>query len=243
MYARIKNAGNSDTGTQNANNAFVLQENNAGCCGDDFAPCQYTFSFTATGVTLTTLNLTINGATSALALGGVAATDPVLVRRAIEDAVRGAGYIESEPVGNFNGVDASIDGATLTIVLTGDLVPVSIITSAGTETLDSTNCTEITLCDYTLEGYLGGAGSYIRINGTQTSLGTITPGSTSAASIDTAITNALTAAGFTAGAGTVVVTDNTTDYDVVISDLPSGTQIRLNGDLLVSSDCTHTFTT
>ena len=243
MYARIKNAGNSGTGTQNANNALVLQQNNAGCCGDDFSPCQYTFAFTATGVTLTTLNLTINGATSALALGGVAATNPVLVRRAIEDAVRGAGYIESEPVGNFLGVSASVSGATLTIVLTGDLVPVNIITSAGTETADSTNCTEITLCDYTLEVFTGGAGSYVKINGTQTSLGTITPGSTSASSIDTAITNALTAAGYTAGSGTVVVTDNTTSYKVVVNDLPSGAQIRLNGELLVSSNCTHTFTT
>ena len=242
MYARIKNAGNATTGAQNANNALVLQENNAGCCGEDFAPCQYTFAFTATGVTLTTLTLSINGANVAVALGGAAATNAVAVRRALDTAIRSQYYTDSQPATEYPGVDADISGTTLTIVITGDVVPVNIITSAATETPDSTHCTPITLCTETLEGFTGGPGSVIRINGTNVSLGTVTPGSTLASAVDTSITNAFVTAGVSV-TGVAVTANASVDYDIVITGVPSGTSIRLNGVQTVTSACVATFIT
>lgn len=241
MYARIKNAGDANTGAQNANNGLVLQENNSGCCGDALANCQYTIAFTNTGKTLTTLTLSIDGTSTALSLGGVSATDAVAIRRAIDEAVRGAYYIESEPQTDFLGVDVDVTGSTTTVVLTGDLVVTNIITSSGTEAVDSTHCTQATLCTETFEGFTGGV-STIRINGTNVSLGTVTPGSTSAGTLDTNITAAFVTAGVTV-AGVAVTANGSVDYDIVITGVPSGTSIRLNGVSTVTSDCVATFIT
>lgn len=241
MYARIKNAGDANTGAQNANNALVLQENNAGCCGDALANCQYTIAFTNTGKTLTTLTLSIDGVSTALSLGGVSATDAVAIRRAIDTAVRAKYYIESEPQTEFLGVDVDVTGSTTTVVLTGDLVVTNIITSSGTEAVDSTHCTQATLCTETLEGFTGGV-SVMRINGVNESLGTVTPGSTSGSTLAGLIEDALDnqSVSYT---DVAVTANGSVDYDIVITGVPSGTSIRFNGVATVTSDCVATFIT
>lgn len=225
---------------QNANNFMKLTAGDSGCCGDTVTTCQYTASYTQANTT-TLLNITENGVARALPVVLGANSTAAQAQAAILAALVLAGY-EDDNNPDFAGVVVTDEGSTLKIVITGNVVVVSLVASGGTATFDA-DCTVTGLCTFTIEGYTGGASgaaaTNLRINGVNHDLGTVTPGTTSAGTLKTAIEGALTAGGIS---GTVAVTANgSVDYDIVITESESGNNIVLAGTYLTRSDCATYF--
>ena len=224
---------------QNADNFLKLTAGDTGCCGDTVTDCQYTASYTqANSVTL--LNITEDGMARALPLvisgGATAAT----VKAAVVAALVAAGY-EDDDNEVFPGVQVIDQGATLDVIITGNVVAVSITHSGGTATFDA-DCTVENQCTYSLTGYAGGttgsADTTIRINGVNYDIGTVTPGTTTANDVAAAIQADLNTSG---AGGTVSVTTTgsggSQTYNVTITGSKSNNTIVLDGVYFTRSAC------
>lgn len=215
-----------------SDNMLKMTQQGNPCCGGGLAICQYDVTYTQAR-TLTLLNITEG--TTAKALPCVPATTSAAdVRTAIINSLKAAGY---EDDGNGPGVTVVDNGSTLTVTITGDVVAVSLTSSGGTETFNQ-DCTKLSLCNYTVTGSAGGSTNNLHINGVDYALGAITPGTTTASEVTTAVGGALTSAGVSGTASTTTTgSSGSTRYNITITASEQSNTFVLNGEYLTRSAC------
>lgn len=230
---------------QNADNFLKLHKTESGCCGDSGNVCQYDVTFTQAN-TISLLNVTEDGATVALACVP-ATTSAADTLAAIKATLFANGY-EDDGDPDFEGVTVVDNGSTLTVTITGDIIPVSLTTSGGAATFNQ-DCTLVGLCTFATAaaspyagGTTGSAATTLRINGVNYDIGTVTPGTTSAATVKTAIETQLASAGVS---GTATVTTNgsggTQTYNISIAGSEFENTFVLAGQILGRSACAQSF--
>jgi len=230
---------------QNPDNLLKTTRGELGCCGDDAVECQNTTSYTQAN-SVSALNLLEKGVATVVPLSIAGAETAENVKAAIEAALYEIGYYEDDQ-GDFPGVTVTDAGATLDVVLTGDIVPVSLVTSGGTVTFTAA-CDKTGNCDFAVLDFTAGAGSELHINGATESLGTITPGTTTSGDVQTAVEGALDNQGITYDSVTVTTTGSggSQTYNVTIAGAPAQSTFYLVGASLVKfylerSNCVQVF--
>lgn len=230
---------------QNAANFFKTTRGELGCCGDDAVECQNTASYTQAN-SVSALNVTEKGVATVIPLTISGGASAATVKAAIENALYAAGYYEDEN-GDFPGVTVTDQGTTLDVVLTGDIVPVSLTTSGGAATFTAA-CDKTGKCDFAATGFTAGAGSTLHINGATESIGDITPGTTSAGTVKTSVETALDNQGITYDSVTVTTTGSggSQTYNVTIAGAPTASTFYLVGAdaaklYLERSNCSQIF--
>ena len=222
---------------QLSDNFLKTTKGDSPCCGDGLDVCEYSVTFTQTQ-TISLLNITEDGVARALAAVPTT-TSAADTKAALLAAIIAAGYEDSTD--GPTGVVVVDNGTTLTVTITGDIVPVSLTTSGGAEEFEAL-CDSVSLCTYTLEDYAGGATNNLRINGVDYALGAITPGTTSAATVDTALETAMTSAGVSgAGATTTEGSGGSTTYNIIITGSEQENTFVLEGSYLVRSACVQDY--
>lgn len=222
---------------QLSTNFLKTTKGDSPCCGDGLEICEYTVTYTQAN-TVSLLNITEGGV--ARALPAVPATTSAAdVKAALLAALLLAGYEDSTD--GATGVVVVDNGSTLTVTITGDVVPVSLTTSGGAATFTA-KCDSVSLCTFTLEDYAGGAANELKINGVAYALGAITPGTTSAATVDTAIESAMTTAGVLGSASsTTEGSGGSTTYNIIIVNTEQENTFTLAGSYLVRSACVQDY--
>lgn len=230
---------------QNPDNFFKTTRGELGCCGDDAVECQNTATYVQAD-SVSALNVTEAGVAVSIPLTIAGAATAATVKAAIEDALIAAGYYEDDNP-DFVGVVVTDQGTDLDVVLTGDIVPVSLVTSGGTVTFTAA-CDKTGTCDFAVTGFTAGAGSELHIDGVTESLGTITPGTTTAGAVQTAVEVALENQGITGTTVTVTTTGSggSQTYNVTIAGAPAQSTFYLVGAsgvkfYLVRSACVQVF--
>lgn len=207
---------------QNADNFLKLTQGETGCCGDTSIDCQGTATYTQSD-SVSVLNIIENGVSKALPCVIAANATAATAKAAILATLIAGGYYDDDNE-VWDGLVVTDLGSTVQVVITGDINLVSFTTSGGAVTFDN-DCTVVGLCTFTATAFTAGAGSIAKINGVSRSIGDITPGTTSAATVKTSVESALTASGITGT--TVTVTTNgsggTQTYNIVIAGAPAGT--------------------
>ena len=229
---------------QNANNFLKGTTHELGCCDGTQLDCQYTGSYTqANSVTLLTIEE--NGVSLPLACVIGANATAAAAKTAIEATLTAAGYYEDGE--GAVGVTVVDGGSTLDITIVGDIKVLTLTASGGTTTFTA-KCVLKNLCTFAVTGFTAGAGSTLTTNGDVQALGTITPGTTSAADVKTAVEAAILASGITATA-TVTTTGSggSQTYNVSFAAIPSQTTLYLTGAsgvkfYLAASGCAQTYT-
>ena len=225
---------------QNPDN-FLQMNDNTGCCGDDAPACQYQATYTQAN-SVSVLNvLDEKGAAKALPLTIGGGATAAAVQAALLAAIVAAGY-EDDSDEEFPGVAVVDLGTTLQITITGTLPVVSLVASGGTSSFDA-DCKKANLCTFTLNTYLGGASGAaatdLYINGVAQNLGTVTLGTTSASTLQTAVNSALTAGGVL---GTATVTANgSTSYNIVIVGSQGTNHFRIQTARFTRSACAPSY--
>jgi len=234
MFRKIHNS------DQNAANAVKLYESESGCCSDgNLAQCQY-------DVTIPTANA-VNSITYKNEAGAnvtktfsPAVTGATAVKAAIKSAVEAAGYEDDTDI--VLGVSSKVVSTNTIYSITGELVIVNMVHNTSTTVNATVKCVRIANCVYAITGFAGGAANDLKINGVSNALGAITPGTTLASAVKTAVEGALTAQSVT---GTVTVTTTgsggSQTYNITIADVISTTTFELNGVQLVRSTCLATY--
>lgn len=214
---------------QNPDNLLKLTRGETGCCGDDAVDCQSTATYVQAN-SVSVLNVTEAGIATAIPVVIAGAATAATAKAAIEAALIAAGYYEDDNA-DFAGVTVTDTGTDLVVVLTGDIVPVSLVTSGGTVTFAS-NCTLTGICTFAEVGFTAGTASALHINGVEELLGTITPGTTGAPAVKTAIDTALGNQGITYTLVTVTTTGSGSSqtYNVSITGVPPATTLYLIGN-------------
>lgn len=230
---------------QNDNNFLKTTKHELGCCdGDAERDCQHTASYTQAN-SVSVLTISENGASVALPCVIAGAASDATAKTAIEAALTAAGYYEDN--NGAVGVAVVDSGANLDITIVGDIKVVSLTHSGGTATFTA-KCVKKNLCTFAVTGFTAGAGSTLHINGASQSIGDITPGTTTGATVKASVEAALLAEGITATA-TVTTTGSggSQTYNVSIASIPSNTTLYLVGAsgvkfYLASSSCVQTYT-
>lgn len=213
---------------QNAANTLKLTRGETGCCGDSAIDCQSTATYVqANSVSL--LNILEDGVATALPLVIAGAATAATAKAAILATLEAAGYYDDENP-DFDGVTVTDTGTDLVVVITGDVDLVSLTTSGGVVTFDQ-DCTKVGLCTFTATGFTAGAGSTMLINGATQSIGDITPGTTTAATVKTSVETALSNEGVTGTTVTVTTTGSggSQTYNIVIANAPAASTFYFVG--------------
>lgn len=210
--------------TQNADNTAYVTDSLSGCCGADNTPCNYSLTYTQSNA-VSALTVTQDGGNVALPLTA-ATTSAADVRTAILNALTDAGYFE-DGVG-YVGVIVLDLGSTLSVEITGNITCVSLTHAGGTANFTAA-CNQRGLRTLTFAAYVGGASGAVNttvyVDGVGSNMGAVTPGTTTASALKTAIETALTTLGTI---GTATVTANgSTDYLVVIAGTDCSKYIRI----------------
>lgn len=222
---------------QLADNFLLTTMGDSPCCGDGLTICEYTVTYTQSQ-TISLLNIT-EGTTSRALACVPATTSAADTKAAILATIIAAGYEDSSD--GPTGVVVVDNGSTLTVTITGDIVPVSLTTSGGAEEFTAL-CDSVSLCTFTLADYAGGATNTLAINGVDYALGAITPGTTSAATVDTAIESAMTTAGVLGSASsTTEGSGGSTTYNIIIVSTEQTNTFALAGEYLVRSACVQDY--
>lgn len=229
---------------QNANNFLKSTSGEMGCCGDSVLDCQYTATYTQAN-SVSALTIVENGADVVVPLTIAGAATAATVQAALYAALALKEYYDDDNI-DWPGIVVTDLGTTLQIVITGNINVKSLTASGGTSTFDA-DCTVEGVCTFAATGFTAGAGSEMHINGSTQSLGTITPGTTTAADVKTAVEAALTAEGITATA-TVTTTGSggTQTYNVSVTPIKNDATLYLVGAsgvkfYLNSSGCTQVY--
>lgn len=235
MFRAFKNT------DQNAANFFKVLANEKVCCGDSFAPCQYDANI-ATGDTLAQLTLQIAGSNTTYTLSSPVDTDnAAAVRRAIAEVIYAAGYTDDEG-SQFRGVEVTNNGATLTVVITGEVKAVSIKTTGASAVTFNEDCTKVSQCTFTHGGIGALTTPKLKVNGIDETLITVVPGTTTTGQIKTSVETALSNRSVT---GTVTVTSTgsggSTLYTIAIAGVLSETSLRFNGVAFTRTGCAAVF--
>jgi len=218
---------------QFTDNFLKTTKGDSPCCGDGLQVCEYTVTFTQTQ-TISVLNITEGGVAKALPCVP-ASTSAANTQAAILASLIAAGYEDSSE--GPTGVVVVDTGDDLVVTITGDVVPVSLTTSGGAETFTAL-CDSLSLCTYTLEDYAGGATNTLQINGVDYALGAITPGTTSAGTVDTAVEAAMTSAGVLGSSATTTEgSGGATTYNIIINGSEQANTFKLGTEYLVRSGC------
>lgn len=231
---------------QNDNNILKGTKHELGCCdGDSERDCQHTASYVQAN-SVSQITLSENGADVVLPLVIAGAATAAAAKTAIETALTNAGYYEDD--NGAIGVSVVDSGTNLDITIVGDINVTSITTSGGTVTFTA-KCVKKNLCTFSATGFTAGAGSTLHINGASQSIGDITPGTTSAATVKASVETALSNEGITATA-TVTTTGSggSQTYNVSIAAIPSNSTLYLVGAsgvkfYLAVSACAQTYVT
>ena len=236
MFRAFKNT------DQNAANFFRVLANEKVCCGDAFTPCQYDANI-ATGDTLTQLTLQIAGSNTTYTLSTPVDTDDAAaVRRAIADVIYAAGYTDDDGKSGFRGIEITNNGATLTVVITGEVKAISIKTAGASAVTFNEDCTKVTQCTFAYASIGALTTPKLKVNGVDETLISIVPGTTTTTQIKTSVETALSNRSVT---GTVTVTSTgsggSTLYTVTITGVLSSTSLRLNGVEFNRSGCAALF--
>lgn len=235
--------------SQNAANFVKSTKDEMGCCGGTKLDCQYIATYTqANTVSALTIIEIIGGVATdvvvPLAIAG-AATD-AQVKAALYAALELKGYYEDDNV-NWPGIVVTDLGTTLQIQITGNINVKSLTASGGTSTFDQ-DCKVESLCTFAETTFTSTAGAAtLHVNGSVQALGTITPGTTTAADVKTAVEAALLAEGFTAVATVTTSGTGTSQiYLISVASLPFTTSMYIAGANLVKfyfdkSNCVQTY--
>lgn len=230
---------------QNADNFLKSTKHELGCCdGDAERDCKHTGSYVQAN-SVSAITLSENGKNVVLPLVVSGAATAEAAKSAIETVLYNAGYYEDD--NGEIGISVVDSGTNLDITIVGDINVVSLTTSGGTVTFTA-KCAKKNLCTFSATGFTAGAGSTLHINGASQSIGDITPGTTSAATVKASVEAALLAEGITATA-TVTTTGSgaSQTYNVSIAATPSKTTLYLVGAsgvkfYLAASSCVQTYT-
>lgn len=220
---------------QNANNFLKLYKGDSPCCGDSATQCQQVATYAAAnGLTAITIK-DRDGNNKTLTFASASGAANVLA--ALRAAIYAEGYEEGEP-GQFEGITVVAVSTNLQVTITGDLEVVSLTHAGGTANFSARACDQVNRCDYTVDEYPGGATNTLRINGVDYAVGAMTLTVTAEATIEGVIDGHLATSGI---GGTSAVTDNTTDWTVVISGAKSDATIKLGTTLATRSNCAVVF--
>lgn len=223
---------------QYADNFLKTTKGDSPCCGDGLEICEYVITSYTQSNTVSLLNITEEGVARALPCVP-ATTSAADVKAAILAALIAAGYEDSTD--GPTGVVVVDNGSTLSVTITGDVVPISLTTSGGAATFTAL-CDSVSLCTFTLEDYAGGATNTLRINGVDYSLGAITPGTTTAGDVDTAIGADMATAGVLGSSATTTEgSGGSTTYNIIITGTEQENTFTLNDAYLVRSACAQDY--
>lgn len=227
---------------QFADNLSKRYAGDSGCCPDTtLALCQYSTTYTQSNV-VSALVISVNGQNKTLACAP-ATTSANDVQAALYASLVAAGYDDYQE--GTRGVVVTDLGATLSVVITGDVKCVSITHGGGSASFTE-KCTALNLCTYAIVGYAGGttgtAATTMRINGINYDIGTVTPGTTTSGTVQTAVGGVLTSAGVR-GTTAVATTGSggSTLYNITITVSESDNTITLNGVYFTRSACAATY--
>ncbi|MGL6008475.1 MAG: hypothetical protein ACRC1D_03385 [Culicoidibacterales bacterium] len=229
---------------QNPDNFLKMTKHEMGCCDGEQRDCLHFGQYTQAN-SVTVLTIEEDGKSVDLPCVIAANATASAAQTAIKTALTTAGYYEDgDGAAGISVVDA---GTTLDISIIGDIKVLTLTASGGTTTFTA-RCKKQNLCIFAATGFTAGAGSIMKINGADQSLGTITPGTTTAADVKTAVEAALTAEGITSTA-TVTTTGSggSQTYNISVVNIPSASTLALVGAsgivlYLVPSNCVQTYT-
>jgi len=221
--------------SQNADNFLKLYKGDSPCCGDSANQCQQVATYAAANGLTAIVIKDKEGNNKTLTFSSVTGAANVLA--ALRTAIYAEGYEEGAP-DSFDGISVVAVSTNLQVTITGDLQVVSLTHSGGSANFSAQACDQILRCDYTIDNYAGGATNTLRINGVDYAVGAMTVTVTAEATIEGIIDGHLATAGI---GGSSTVTDNTTDWTVVISGAKSDATITLGGTYLDRSNCATVF--
>ena len=217
--------------TQNANNFLKLNTGESPCCGDSATLCQQEATFAAAGGLTAITIKDRDGNNKVLTFSSVTTAPTVLA--ALRTAIYAEGYDERDPE-IFERITATAVSTNIVVTITGDLEVVSLTHGGGTANFSARACDQVLRCDFTIDEYAGGATNNLRINGVDYAVGAMTLTVTAEATIEGIIDGHLATAGV---GGTSAVTDNTSDWTVVLSGVANGATITLGATYLSRSNC------
>lgn len=230
MFRKIHNS------DQNAANTVKLYESESGCCSDgQLAQCMY-------DVTIPTANA-VNSITFKDSAGAnktvtfsPAVTGATNVKAAIKAAIVAEGYEDDTDV--VSGVTSEAVSTNTIYHITGELVIVSMVHNTSTSVNATAKCTRVANCQFAYADYAAGS-TDLTINGVVEDLGTITPGTTSAGAVQTAIEGALDNQSVVYNTVTVTTTGSgaSTKYQITITGVVSTTTLELDGVEFTRSAC------
>ena len=230
MFRKILNPG------QNAKNTVKLYANESGCCSDGQLPqCMY-------DVTIPTANavnsITFKDATGAnkTVTFSPAVTGATNVKAAIKAAILAEGFENDSDV--VQGITSETSGANTIYHITGELVIVSMVHNTSTSVNATAKCTRVANCQFAYADW-NATTDTLTINGVAEALGTVTPGTTSAAAVKTAIETALGNQNVDYTLVTVTTTGSggSTLYQITITGIVSTTVLSLEGIEFTRSAC------
>lgn len=230
MFRKIHNS------DQNAANTVKLYESESGCCTDgQLAQCMYDVTIpTANAVNAITFKDSA-GANKTVTFSP-AVTGATNVKAAIKAAIVAEGFEDDTDV--VSGVTSETSGSNTIYHITGELVVVSMLHNTVTTVNAVAKCTRVANCQYAYEDY-GANSTDLTINGVVENLGTITPGTTSAGAVATAIETALGNQSVAFNTVTVTTTGSGagTLYQITITGVLSTTVLELDGLEFTRSAC------
>lgn len=235
---RFLNAG------QNTANALKIAKNSSVCCGDGVEVCQYTASYPKANPLISITAENEDGADETLTF------KTAIPANAGAAAVRDGIYAALKSIGGFDETDEFIgikvveNGSNYDITIIGEIAIASLVHNVSTSVNFTEACEKVTTCTHELADFAGGASNTLDVNGISNSLGAITPGTTTAGAVKTALETALTNSGVS-GVATVTTTGSggSTKYQISIAAVNdgAGNSIFLNGVLVARTGCTTSF--
>lgn len=238
MIKRILNAG------QNANNILQALKGESPCCGDESSVCQYTASYPKANplISITAQNEDGDNETLTFSTAIPANAGAAAVRDGIYAALKLVGATDESD--EWRGVGVVENGSNYDITIIGDVAIASLVHNVSTSVNFTAACTLETTCTHELADFTGGATNTLVVNGISNSLGAITPGTTSAAAVKTALETAMTNSGVD-GVATVTTTGSggSTKYQISIAAVNggAGNTLTLNDVLIARTGCTSAF--
>ena len=230
MFRKIHNS------DQNAANTVKLYSSESGCCSDGQLPqCMYDVTI-PTANAVNSITFKDSAGASKTVTFSPAVTGATDVKAAIKAAIVAEGYEDDADV--VSGVTSEAVSTNTIYSITGELVIDSMVHNTSTSVNAVAKCTRVANCQYAYADYAA-VSTDLTINGVVEDLGTITPGTTSAGAVATAIETALGNQSVAFDAVTVITTGSGagTLYQITITGVLSTTTLSLDGLEFTRSAC------
>lgn len=219
-----------------ANNTLVLQAENSGCCGGDYATCKYSV-IVDPFVNFASITFLDKGVEKTVSFGETI-TDYTLLPAAIRTALKSAGFLlDNTPGSAPKDVTVSLDGTELTVEIWGEAEVTSLNLANATEEAAVKHCNPYADCLYTVEVPVGAIAVAVD-GGAEEDLGSPTTYTTGqAATVKTDIEGSTALAAATL----VTVTEDTVADTFLISFRFEKAEVAFNGELAARTGCRQNF--